>query len=142
MRYIDRNGDGEELGETICFLSWTVFAPVSYSCLIALCTCFLLGFAVFLGWTIAASVWVYGASPSHHDADEESYCDHTTYAMALALVTLSNIALSLLCPAAIVTGCFLKREAAAAAAAGSSSFMPRSETAAATMNCLEAAVNA
>ena len=50
IRYIDRNGDGEELAETICFLSWTVFAPVSYACLMFLCSCFIATFTVLLGW--------------------------------------------------------------------------------------------
>ena len=50
IKYIDRNGDGDELAETICFLSWTIFAPVSYACLMFLCSCFVATFTVLLGW--------------------------------------------------------------------------------------------
>ena len=48
IKYIDRNGDGDELAETICFLSWTIFAPVSYACLMFLCSCFIATFTVLL----------------------------------------------------------------------------------------------
>ena len=57
---------------------------------------------------MAISVLVYGANPSY-DVGEERYCDYTTHALAFTLVSLSNMALSLLLPAAVVTTCLLKR---------------------------------
>ena len=58
ISYIDRNGDGDELAETICFLSWTIFAPVSYACLMCIGSCFIATFSVLLVWVDIHYNWL------------------------------------------------------------------------------------